>query len=156
MTFEAVPPGTEPSMSRPTASIGLSPKTLATMTAPSGMITNCATTPTSTGVGRRAISLKSGMVKVRPMPNMMIMRKYVMYCFSGRNGAGAAKAMAAPMRINTGNAATATAAERSFMSPPFQNMKTCVPKYGMEGMVPHALKRATAPPQQRRAGRGGQ
>lgn len=75
MTFDEVPPGTEPSIRSPTASAGLSPRTFATTTAPSGMITNWATTPMRTGTGRRTTSWKSGMVRVSPMPNMMIMRK---------------------------------------------------------------------------------
>lgn len=54
ITFEEVPPGTEPSMSSPTASAGLRPRSLATATAPSGMITNCATTPMAIGTGRFA------------------------------------------------------------------------------------------------------
>lgn len=75
MTFEDVPPGTEPSISKPTAKAGFRRSNLATSTAPSGMITNWATTPMSTGIGRRTTSLKSGMVRVRPIPNMMIIRK---------------------------------------------------------------------------------
>lgn len=75
MTFEDVPPGTDPSMSKPTANAGCKPKSFATPTAASGMMTNCATTPMAIGTGRFTTSLKSGMVSVSPMPNMMIMRK---------------------------------------------------------------------------------
>ena len=65
------------------------------------------------GTGRFATSLKSGMVSVSPIPNMMIIRKYVMKLVSGRNGPGATNASTEPSRIKAGNAATAMAAERS-------------------------------------------
>ena len=73
-TLEAVPPGTEPSMSRPMASIGLSPSIFDTATAANGMMTNCAITPMAMGHGRRATSLRSGIVSVRPMQNMITIR----------------------------------------------------------------------------------
>ena len=78
ITLEEVPPGTEPSISRPTASAGFRSSTQATKIARSGMITNWATTPMMTGTGRFAIILKSGMVSVSPIANMMIIRKMLM------------------------------------------------------------------------------
>ena len=74
MTLEEVPPGAQPTRITPAASIGSSWKALASTQASVGMMTNWATTPTSTGSGRFTTSAKSGGVRVRPMPNMMMPR----------------------------------------------------------------------------------
>lgn len=44
--------------------------TATTASAISGMMTNCATTPSTTGSGLRATSAKSTGLRVSPMPNM--------------------------------------------------------------------------------------
>ena len=112
-TLDVVPPGTDPSISKPIASMGLSPSSLATATAPSGMMTNCVTTPTKIGKGRRITCLKSGSVNVSPMHSMMMAISVETYGVNGVNGSGMKNARAEPARIKAGNANTAMRAERS-------------------------------------------
>jgi hypothetical protein len=74
ITFELVPPGAQPTRITPTASSGGSWSRTVTSRPTSGMITYCATTPMSTGSGRLTTSAKSGIVRVRPIANMMMPR----------------------------------------------------------------------------------
>lgn len=118
------------------ASIGLSPSSLATATAPSGMMMNWATTPMKIGQGRRRISLKSGRVSVSPMHSMM-MAIIVETCgASGVKVPGEKKARAEPAKMNAGKAKTAIRAERSSASTVvvFVGLSCCVinPLYGIK------------------------
>jgi hypothetical protein len=71
MTFDAVPPGQEPTRINPAAIAGGSSKTFAMATAINGIIRNCATKPTAIGYGCSATRLKSAKIKAVPMPNMI-------------------------------------------------------------------------------------
>ena len=79
MTLEAVPPGTQPSSTRPTAiwaqasgpPTPVTLRSLATSQPKPAMHTYWLQMPTSTSPGRRRIRAKSSARSVRPMPNMM-------------------------------------------------------------------------------------
>lgn len=72
MTFDAVPPGQQPTRMTPIANSCGSAKTCVSPHANNGMTVNCVRQPMSISVGRRSMSLKSFAVSVSPMPNMMM------------------------------------------------------------------------------------
>ncbi len=112
-TFDAVPPGQQPTRMTPAASAGGSCSAAAISQPRNGMMAYCATTPITTGMGRLAIMAKSGAVSVSPMPNMMIPRSGLIQAASPVNAVGAASATAPPARIRMGKRVTATRALRS-------------------------------------------
>lgn len=89
-TLDAVPPGAQPTRIRPAARSGVSPSSLAIAQPSSGMIAYWATTPIRIGSGRVSTSLKSGSVRVRPMPNMMMISR-VLTCGASPTTVGAKK-----------------------------------------------------------------
>ena len=113
MTLEEVPPGAQPTRMTPAASPGSSRKASARTQASVGMMANWATTPTRTGSGRLTTSAKSGGVRVRPMPNMMMPRATSVPADSGESCAGTARETANAARMRTGKTVTAMRAERS-------------------------------------------
>ncbi|GAB3792129.1 hypothetical protein GCM10028868_07150 [Virgibacillus kimchii] len=79
MTFDAVPPGQQPTRITPTATSGGNCKPTANAKAMSGMMTNCAPTPMATSFGLLNTSLKSCVVSVNPIPNMTTPSSMDMY-----------------------------------------------------------------------------
>src|SRR5690606_2876247 len=71
MTFDAVPPGQQPTKITPTATSGGSASTVANTQASAGIIMNCPKTPINTVMGRRNTSAKSALDKVSPIPNII-------------------------------------------------------------------------------------
>lgn len=113
MTFDAVPPGAEPTRITPTAIAGSSPNTTASSQPASGMMRNCATTPTMRATGFLPTMAKSDRRSVMPMPSMMTMRRYVTRGPSAVNGAGQSTATAPATSTTSGNYAPAIAPQRS-------------------------------------------
>ena len=77
-TFDVVPPGTQPMRMMPTLRASGSGIMWATDQPTSGIMQYCASTPTTTGFGWRAIMVKSGMDRVMPMPSMVTASSGVM------------------------------------------------------------------------------
>src|SRR5699024_9184835 len=75
MTFEAVPPGQQPTRMTPSAISGGNASSFANANAKSGIMENCKTTPAITLFGCFKICLKSSKVSVIPIPNIIIPSK---------------------------------------------------------------------------------
>ena len=115
MTLEATPPEQEPIRMMPAATSGSKPNARPTNQPSVGMIENCKTMPISTALGILSASVKSRMLKLAPMPNMMI-------CVSGRfsrfkrkpfhsvNKLGQNMAAAVPVRMKKVNVKTCSVA----------------------------------------------
>jgi len=71
MTFDAVPPGHAPSSTMPAASMGSKPKSIEIIKPSRGIKMNCAAVPITISSGFVRIRLKSWVVSVVPMPNIM-------------------------------------------------------------------------------------
>lgn len=78
ITLEAVPPGTQPSNTRPAANSAGKFMSLAIRNATDGMMINWAQTPIITGSGLVMMILKSTAFKVSPIPNMTTPSNIVM------------------------------------------------------------------------------
>src|SRR5690625_717261 len=72
ITFEAVQPGQQPTKITPTAISGGNLNTVARPKAIAGIIVYCTTTPNRTLFGAFTTRLKSSVVNVKPIPNIMI------------------------------------------------------------------------------------
>ena len=70
--FEATPPGHDPMRMTPAATSGSKPKRVAIAKPAKGMMLNCKTSPMNTGHGILATRVKSPVLSVVPMPNIMI------------------------------------------------------------------------------------
>src|SRR5699024_9925206 len=101
MTFEAVPPGQQPTRMTPSAISGGNASNFANANAKSGIIENCKTTPAITLFGCFKICLKSSKVSVMHITNIIIPSKIE------RAGAIQIKALGA---INARNANSSTQA----------------------------------------------
>ena len=71
ITFDAVPPATDPTRTHPAASSPEKPKDFAIRNPTSGITRNCSPTPVATAHGRFATRKKSASESVVPIPNMM-------------------------------------------------------------------------------------
>ncbi len=71
MTFDATPPGQEPTKTTPAATWGGNPNVAASPAPTNGMMENCKTIPTSTARGIFNTRAKSDTLSIVPMPNMM-------------------------------------------------------------------------------------
>lgn len=71
MTFEAVPPGQQPTSMTPNARSAGRPNNFASNHASKGITVNCARQPVSTSFGRLNTTRKSDGLSVKPMPNMI-------------------------------------------------------------------------------------
>ena len=108
MTLDAVPPGTDPRRMRPTVAASESPSSFATSTALVGMMANWQITPKKMGNGRFATRARSGMVKVRPIENMMTISNCEVYCPIGSKVLGLMKATKAQAMMTIGKIYTAS------------------------------------------------
>jgi hypothetical protein len=72
ITFDEVPPGHDPTSTTPAASIGSSSNILASANPRNGITPYCATTPTPTSLGLSKTLLKSEVVNVAPIPNIIM------------------------------------------------------------------------------------
>ena len=72
ITFDAVPPATEPTSTQPAASSPENPNPFARRKPTSGITRNWRNTPVATAHGRFATRRKSAVESVVPIPNMMI------------------------------------------------------------------------------------
>ena len=75
MTFDAVPPGQQPTSTTPSVSASSSPKSRARHQASAGMMVNCAAQPRAMSRGRLKTILKSSSLVAIPMPNMTTPRR---------------------------------------------------------------------------------
>ena len=101
MTFEAVPPGQQPTSITPSASSFGSEKASVSNQASKGMMVNCARQPIRMSVGRLSTILKSFGESVSPIPNMMTPSIGLMVFVSIQmNEAGMNKATAATKSTN--------------------------------------------------------
>ena len=71
ITFEATPPGQEPTSTTPAAISGGKPKAVASPQPTKGITPNWSTMPTKTGQGILRTRVKSPRLRVVPIPNMM-------------------------------------------------------------------------------------
>ena len=107
-TFDAVPPGAQPTRITPAAISGGSCISHETSTATPGITTYCASTPTAMGTGRFATSAKSAGRRVRPIPNITspsrVLVQGAAWCTVGAKRYPASP----PASTRTGNTSTAT------------------------------------------------
>ena len=110
MTFDAVPPGQQPTRMTPRARSGGKAKTFVSSHAMRGITVNCARQPVSTSLGRLKTMRKSEGESVRPMPNMISPSIGLM--------------TQVPMAANGAGTMTATTANSSTSAPIQREMKS--------------------------------